>query len=431
MKKSSHVSRNRRFWAAIFALLGIMIWWRLRSPGKDRVAPEPDTASEEHESPAPAAVASPTPSAAPEPAKKALSDKPLIDEIIVEKPSVCEGEENLITVRAHTENGQGDSLRYSIGTGTGNPYPLRRYRYPAEAHVPDPVVRVFAGDGNFVVAPIPKYEVRNCVESRSLHVTAKLRPNSMSEFTLHASIVELTGKQAPTRTFTPAKFVWDFGDGTSETTAGDVVVHSYDDRPQSTLQSDFVVTARAVSSNDVELVGRTMLSLRNPAYEMASKGTVAIMVDMNPRFPTRDATGNVTEEVHLWHLAPGPVTIDRVLVTRSYGSGQVVPAEPQDPSSVLGSNTIPPGKEGLHATMTLSAGEDPNVTALNYEISGHADTGFAITRFSLMRPPPRKAITDPQLLARIARAQDKLHKDTFTFDEIAAANQSDVKPQGR
>jgi hypothetical protein len=74
--------------------------------------------------PAPAAaIASPAPA------------PPIIDEIRVEKPEVCEGEENLVTVRAHTPDGNDAFLHYQIGThpGPGRGLALL-HRQPGRAH---------------------------------------------------------------------------------------------------------------------------------------------------------------------------------------------------------------------------------------------------------------------------------------------------------
>ncbi|HYW87021.1 MAG TPA: hypothetical protein VFB50_04580, partial [Chloroflexota bacterium] len=53
-------------------------------------------------------------------------EAPIIDAVLVEKPSVCEDEENLITVKAHTREGRDDAyLHYFIGYGTGQSFPLQ------------------------------------------------------------------------------------------------------------------------------------------------------------------------------------------------------------------------------------------------------------------------------------------------------------------
>ena len=44
---------------------------------------------------------------------------PVIDEITVEKEDVCEGEENLITVKAHAQDDAAPLLRVVIGSQRG------------------------------------------------------------------------------------------------------------------------------------------------------------------------------------------------------------------------------------------------------------------------------------------------------------------------
>ena len=60
----------------------------------------------------PAASVTGPPLAAP--ARPIIDAGPVIDDITVEKPSVCSGEENLITVKAHTTTGTDELLHYVI-----------------------------------------------------------------------------------------------------------------------------------------------------------------------------------------------------------------------------------------------------------------------------------------------------------------------------
>lgn len=414
--------RRRVLAAALGVAVALAVGWSLHSPTRTTHAKTPPAAPV----PEVAATTAAVPVALPprgasqsgaSPAPKTPSRVPVIDAVLVEKSSVCQGEDNLVTVRAHTDDGSDDSLYYVIGTGTGNPFPLKRWRYPEAARIPEPVVRVFGRDGAVAIAPIPTYELRDCTVSRRLDVDAVVRPNTFSEFSLTAAVRSAGAGQPPP--FKAVRYVWDFGDGARETTTGNVVVHGYEDRPQSSLYSDFLVTARAVAADGAEVVGRTTLSLRNPAFEMATRGTVAIMTSLNPRFPTRDADGNVSQEVRLWHYANEEVRVTEVRVTRSYTDGRTSPAELADPSSVLGADAIPPGKDGIRTSLTLSAREDAQVSAVNYELEGTTSDGrFATTRFSVMRPPARRRITDPAFLARIAAAQQQLHTPNVTFQDL-------------
>src|SRR5262245_1879905 len=52
---------------------------------------------------------------------------PIIDSSTVEKDEVCEGEENLVTVRAHTPDDNDAFLHYQIGGARGSPVAVRSY----------------------------------------------------------------------------------------------------------------------------------------------------------------------------------------------------------------------------------------------------------------------------------------------------------------
>src|SRR5579884_3206871 len=90
---------------------------------------KPAAATESHREPEERAseVQSVVPTPAPAPVASGSSDDraPIIDEIKVEKPEVCEGEDNLVTVRAHTENGTDAYLHYLIDGKLGPSVPVR------------------------------------------------------------------------------------------------------------------------------------------------------------------------------------------------------------------------------------------------------------------------------------------------------------------
>src|SRR5262245_47618869 len=116
--------------------------------GEVLVQPDPPRA------PTVAAHAAPT---EPEP------QPPIIDEIKVEKTEVCEGEENLITVKAHTPVGRDDAyLHYFIGTSAGQSVPLRTYLGSdgTADQAPEMQIQVFGRDNVTTTVPVPRYTVK-------------------------------------------------------------------------------------------------------------------------------------------------------------------------------------------------------------------------------------------------------------------------------
>jgi hypothetical protein len=102
---------RRRALLSALALLLLALLVMLFLGIRHRAPPPPERVRVD-ESPAPASPPLPAPLLAPRSevatvagAPTVPDPPPIIDDIIVEKPEVCAGEENLITVKAHTENG--------------------------------------------------------------------------------------------------------------------------------------------------------------------------------------------------------------------------------------------------------------------------------------------------------------------------------------
>jgi hypothetical protein len=400
-----------------FALL--WIWF-----GRSHAAPEPPPAQpaveSEKKAPPPRMVAA---TATPAPAAPPVA--PVVDEVVVEKRSVCEGEDNLVTVRAHTPNGGDAFLHYTIAGSAGSPNPVRLYRQK-DGSVPWPSVRVFGKDNVLTSVPVPRYEVRDCGATRTALISHSLRPNTSSEFELFAKIGE-HGDLTNRPPFRGVEYRWKFGDGSTATTKVPQVTHSYEHRPQTSLNSDFVVGVEVTSTDGERVSGRTVLDLRNPAFEMLSVGhAVALMSSLDPRLPELDERGVVHQGVRLWHRSPRPVTIGRVRSTRSYADGHTSPPQEVDIGSLLGSSSIPPGDKGIELSTQLDTNLEPDVLVVTYDIEGTSSDGLLVKGgFSVMRPPvPSKTpIADKTMLAKIAAAQSMLHTDVVSLRDLQRLEQ--------
>src|SRR5207248_6071246 len=76
------------------------------------------------------ALPGPSPSAHPPAAPKPLATSvapPVFDTVRLEKEEVCEGEENLVTVHAHTTDGNDAFLHYTVAGEAGSQVPVRVY----------------------------------------------------------------------------------------------------------------------------------------------------------------------------------------------------------------------------------------------------------------------------------------------------------------
>jgi hypothetical protein len=371
-----------------------------------------------------ALASTPAPAAAPAPARTA--NAPLIDEIVVEKPEPCVGEETLVSVRAHTPDDSDAELHYLIGTGTGQSVPLRAW-LDEQGQAPTFQVTVFGKDNVATSAPVPALRVQPCRVGTFVVITHRALPNRWGSFEFRAQLRQ----QQPSGPAKPAalearRYLWTFGDGNQEETDSAQVTHSYEERPQQTLYSQFLVRVEVATRDGRTLTARDALQLQNPAYESwTRKGIVSLMVALDPPFPVLSEAGRVEQGVRLRHYRPEPVTIESIQAVRYYsaGAGQS-PPQNVDVASLLGTDSIPAGR-GLELHVTLDAQAEPDVLSVTYYLKGKsADAQPVVGSFSVMRPPPAPnaqnstPVTDPRLAAKIRRARERLGKSVVSDADL-------------
>src|SRR5712664_1123156 len=109
----------------LLLVLVLTLWPRPNTPQSDVGSDRPlNRLSVNRPPPRTVRPTAPQPPAPIEPGKPL---PPVIDEIVLEKEEVCEGEENLVTVRAHTLDGADPLLHYVIGSERGMSVPLKTY----------------------------------------------------------------------------------------------------------------------------------------------------------------------------------------------------------------------------------------------------------------------------------------------------------------
>lgn len=421
----------------VLAALVVFALWRSRrapQPARARVdrdaAESPATREGSPTSPAVPAGSPVAPAGRPPPTP---DPPPVIDEILVEKPEVCSGEEDLISVRAHTLNGTDAFLHYAIDGQMGSSVPLRMW---GGDHRQQHVVQVFGRTNTPVTAAIPEIRIKDCQPEWIAALQHRLRPNSWSDFEFLAKVVHAPRSDGPNSReprpnepngFEATSYRWSFGDGSSLTTRSSSATHDYEGRSQDALYSYFVVRVEVSSRGGAKVEARTTLPLLNPAFEsFERKGIVQLLVAFDPRFPALEDDGRVIQHVRLWHIRPEPVTIENAVKIRYFesGSGETTP-EPVDVVGLLGASTIPAGREGLTTSVVLDTLTDPGVVSITYRLTGHTPDGHvAMGTFSVMRPPARptpsnsQPVEDPALRSRIVAARAILGKDVVSDEDL-------------
>ena len=357
---------------------------------------------------------------------------PIIDDIVLEKSEVCAGEENLVTVRAHTANATDSSLHYSLDGEGGASVPITLW-LDDEGHVAGKhFVSVFGRTNSSTSVPLPSYRVKDCQPRRTLHVTAAVQANTFDVFDLQAMIVNLPSPRRSVASvgpieFKPRTYEWSFGDGETATTKVPLLSHDYGGRPQKADFTSFVVRVDVRGSDGDVLTGRKAFTLPNPGYrDLSQKGIVGLMISLDPRFPKADENGRVEQKVRLWHIMPAPVTIEHATMTAYYRGG-VGQSPPKDVpvESVLGATRIPPGKDGIVTIAALDTMADPDVFSITYNLTGtSADNHPVMGAFSVMAPPPKptasnsEPLNDPVLKAKVIAARRILGKDVVNAEDL-------------
>jgi PKD domain len=372
---------------------------------------------------APRSVTVPAPVAPVDPSAGLL---PIIDAIEVEKSDVCEGEENLVTVHAHTDGHAEDGyLHYRGGAADGQ---FMVFHGAGQGTVQAPI-GVF-GRGNTATWGQASYRVRECKADHKLLVGHTLLTNTNAEFQLWARLIPF-GVPTP---FEAVRYEWDFGDGTAAGTTEPMTTHDFSVRPQRQLFESYLVTVTAVDAAGHRVVGRAGLELPSQYFHnLEVAHVVTLMERMTPRLPQLDPDGVVRQSYRLWHYDPEPIRVTalyrrqiEVADMEQNFSPTAPPKVPEevhvDPAKVLGTTVIPPS--GIEFRLSIDT-RTSNVAAQTYRVVGVTRSGMpVIGSFSLMRPPPMPTrerhmpVEDPVMQEKIARAMQLTGKPFVTADDM-------------
>ena len=348
----------------------------------------------------------------------------MFDLVRVEKDEVCEGEENLITVHAHTTDGNDPFLHYTVAGEAGSQVPVRVY-IGRDGNPPPQYAVAFSKDNVATRLELPPYRVKNCRPARILVVTMRMPPNSVGEREFTATVQTLDGPP-----FTPAWYEWSFGDGEAGVTPGPIAVHDYSALPQKTAFSDLLVKVTALDGSGQMVEGRLPLHIRNVAFATRLRGMATIFALPVPRFPEAGPGGIVRQKFRLWHAEDGPVqiagaTLSRFFLPAKEGSAPAAPTTVAlDHSRVLRHAEIPPGAF-VEESLEYDFGANAAVYAVTFAVQGVTASGLqARGELALLRPSPRPTrensvpIQDPAMIQKIRRAMAILNQETVSQEDI-------------
>ncbi len=400
--------------AAVVTALALL-WWR-----RPATAPSPAAAASTAVTALPgAAEAAAGTAAGGEPIAPDVA-APIIDKVVVEKSEVCEGEENLVTVYAHAADAADDDHLHAVIDGVpGMSVPLVAHQRGPDS--PPRQAIVFGRGNTRTTVDLPRFEVRDCTVAHRVEISYRLNLNTNAEFELDARLTDL----GPGQPFDAVSYQWDFGDGTTATTAEPSVVHDYGQRPQVAVYSNLLVQVTARSSSREVVLGRKAILFHNPTYaNLEYAGVVTLVVELTPRFPTIVA-GRVVQGLRLWHHRPEPVRIDRIRARRNSSvPGREPVITEVAVASILGATAIPPS--GLSFDLTLDVNADPDLLSIDYLLDGESAEGYPVeSTFSVMKPPVptpehHTLVDDPALVEKILLARELLGKDLVTDEDLLA-----------
>ena len=182
-----------------------------------------------------------------------INEAKIIQNVILEKTTVCSGEDVMVTVVGHNPNGSDASLAYRIGDKRGNPA-IIRFNNPGKREFSV----IVQDEGSHVDFKEMEVDVVDCPDRAQLVVEGKLAGLKSEE--AEFEVVKKSGIDEQ------CTYEWDFGDGQKTSGKYGYITHSYALRDQKAIQSTFTVRVKATDGGGRTAEGRCSVSLPNIHY---------------------------------------------------------------------------------------------------------------------------------------------------------------------
>lgn len=259
-----------------------------------------------------------------------INQAKIIQDVILEKKTVCSGEDFLVTVVGHNPNGSDANLAYRVGDARGNPA-IIRFIKPGKREF----YVVVQDEGSHIDFKKVDINVVDCPDRVQLVLEGKLA--SLKSEEAEFEVVKKTGIGER------CTYEWDFGDGSKTNGTYGYITHNYALRDQKAFQSAFTVTVKATDSEGRTATGRCSISLPNTHYISSLLNDAIIPAQYNS-FPV--LKGSYYEV---------PVSFKNIYDTDAFFSGAVIEVQPCASSKNSAAVNANPGS--LLGVSRLTAGE--------------------------------------------------------------------------
>ncbi len=335
-----------------------------------------------------------------------------IKRVILEKDTVCVGEDFEVKVLAKDHEGRDKDLIYKVAHKVGNPVIMR---YSSEgAHE----IVVTVRDFNRIDTKTVTVNAVKCGDRPIVHLKAGPHPMRPEEGEFEVFKKEgLDGK---------CTYQWDFGDGTGKTTAIPYTTHNYFSRDQKRFHSSFIVKVTVTDEKNRAATARGSIDFPNTQWISAHMGSASIPLSYNRFVVMKNGVGRV--EVGMKNIYDEALSFtDASLEYTSCDSARQTETREAGASSLLSQTSIAQNAVA-NSTLTLDGDIMPKSTCnVTIKLRGATQGGKPVMATIYLTIPVSKedlkykshqVIDDPELDRKVQAAKKILGKDFVTTDEL-------------
>ncbi len=250
-----------------------------------------------------------------------LKKKYFIRDVVIEKNTVCTGEAFEVRVVMENQDGPDSDLICRLGNKFSNAA-VFNYSEPG-----DQVIRIYVRDsqGNVDARNLP-ISVIDCPEKAAMFIKAIQKSRMANE--IEFAIIEKRGITCP------CTYEWEFGDGTTRTTAEESISHNYGNRPQDAFSSTFIVSVKAVDKDGTKAATQTSITLINTRFVSKQVGFAVVPIIYNTRPEFADNAYSIRAKIE--NIYDAPITfIEATILIKSAATNETLEEETVSAGSIM------------------------------------------------------------------------------------------------